>query len=136
MAGHLLSKFDNNAVMHDTVNSGCGGQGIFEDLIPLRKNEIGGNHHAAALVAFRQQGEEDFHFVTGLLNVTDIVKDQECEAIQSAQFRLQFQVASGTQATIDEAVGWSKENTATEVDEFVAHGGREMGLPSTGQAEE
>jgi hypothetical protein len=70
------------------------------------------------------------------LNVTDIVKDEEFEAIQSAQFRFQFQVASGPQETIHEAVGWGKENTATEVYEFMAHRSREMGLPFAGRTED
>ena len=36
VAGDLLSEFNNDAVVNDAVNGG-GGQGIFEDLIPLRK---------------------------------------------------------------------------------------------------
>jgi hypothetical protein len=37
MAGHLLSEFDNNAVVEDAVKGGRSNHGIFEDLIPSRE---------------------------------------------------------------------------------------------------
>jgi hypothetical protein len=47
VAGHLLSEFNNNAMVDDAVNGGRSGHGIFEDLIPLRKDEIGSDYHTA-----------------------------------------------------------------------------------------
>ncbi len=41
-------------MVEEAVNVGRGGHGIFEDLIPLRKDEIGSDHRTAALVAFGQ----------------------------------------------------------------------------------
>jgi hypothetical protein len=35
VAGDLLSKFHDDAVVDDTVNGGGGGHGVFEDLFPL-----------------------------------------------------------------------------------------------------
>jgi len=52
MAVDLLSEFDNNAVVNDAVNCGCGGHWVFEDLIPLGKDQVGCDDDAAALIAF------------------------------------------------------------------------------------
>jgi hypothetical protein len=41
VAGHLLSKFDNNTVVDDAVNGGSGGHGVFEDLIPFSVQPTG-----------------------------------------------------------------------------------------------
>jgi hypothetical protein len=50
MAGHLLSELNNNPMVEDAVKGDRSGHGIFEDLIPLRKDEIGSDYHTAALM--------------------------------------------------------------------------------------
>ncbi len=81
VTGHLLSEFDDNAVVDDTVNSSSGGHGVLENLIPLREDKIGSNDDAVTLIAFSEQGKKDFHFVTRLLNITDVVEDKNFKAI-------------------------------------------------------
>jgi hypothetical protein len=76
MACHLLSEFDDNTMVNDTVNGSCGGHGVFEDLIPLGKDQIGSDHHTATLIALSQLSKENFHFVAGLLDITDVIQDE------------------------------------------------------------
>ena len=57
VAGHLRSEFDDDAVVDHAIDGSGGGQGIFEDLIPLGEDQIGGDDHTATFVAFGQKGE-------------------------------------------------------------------------------
>ena len=82
VAGDLLSEFNSNAMVDNAVNGSCRGHGIFEDLIPLRKDQVSSNDDAAALVVFSQRGEENSHFIAGLLDVADVVEDQYFKVIQ------------------------------------------------------
>ena len=86
VAGDLLSELNNNAMVDDTVNGSGRGHGILEYLVPLRKYQIRSDNNAAALVAFSQQSEENLHFITGLLDVADVVEDKYLEAIKAAEF--------------------------------------------------
>jgi len=49
--------------------------GVLEDPIPLAEDDIAGDDHAAALVAFGEGGEEHLHLVAALLHVSDVVED-------------------------------------------------------------
>ena len=83
--------------MDDAVNGGSGGHGVFEDLIPLRKDQIGSDDNTAAFITFRQEGKQDFHLFSGLLNVADIIEDQDFKTIQAAKFDFQFEVPASAQ---------------------------------------
>ena len=113
MAGDLLSEFNDDAVVDDAVDGSGRGHGVFEDLVPLRKDQVGSDDDAAAFVAFGQQGEEHFHFVAGLLDVADVVEDEHFEAIEAAEFVFEQQVAFGAQQVIHQAVGGGEEDTAS-----------------------
>ena len=54
MAGHLLSELNHNPMVNNAVNGRRIGHGIFEDLIPLRKDEIVTDYRTAELAAFGQ----------------------------------------------------------------------------------
>ena len=88
MAGYLLSELNNDAVMHDAVDCGGGCHGVFKYLIPLRKDEVGGDHDTAAFVAFGKQGEKHFHLLSGLLDVANVVEDQDVETVEFAELLL------------------------------------------------
>lgn len=51
--------------MDEPVDGGHGGHLVFEDLVPLREDQVRADHHAAPLVAFPEEGEEHFHFGDG-----------------------------------------------------------------------
>jgi hypothetical protein len=48
----LTAKFQDHRVMDESVDGGHGRHRVFEDLIPLGKHQIAGDHHAAPFVAF------------------------------------------------------------------------------------
>ena len=50
--------------------------GSFEDLLPLGKWQIAGDHDAAALIAMRQQVEKHLHLLATVLHVADVVDDE------------------------------------------------------------
>jgi len=65
--------------MHQAINGGRGGHRVLEDVFPSRKGEIAGEHHAASLVTFRQECEQDFHLFSALLHVADVINDDRIE---------------------------------------------------------
>ena len=81
--------------MDDPVNGRRGGQRVFENLIPLRKDEIGGDNDTATFIAFGQKSEEDLHFFPALLDVTDVIEDDHLKTIQPFEFPFQVVVAFG-----------------------------------------
>src|SRR5678815_983777 len=75
-------EFENYTVMNQPVDRGGRGHRVFEDPFPFGERQIAGNEHAAALVAFRQEREQNFHLFTALLYVTEIVDDQSFKVRQ------------------------------------------------------
>ena len=72
-------------MMHNAVDSSQGRHGIFEDAIPLSKDQIRGNHHGFAFIALGQKGEEYFHLATVLLDIANILEDNTGEAIEHGE---------------------------------------------------
>ena len=83
--------------MHQSIDGRRGGHRIFEDPLPFGKDEIAGQQHAMTLVAMGQQGEQDFHFVTALLHIAEVVNYQGLISIQPLQFFLQPEFGFGQQ---------------------------------------
>jgi len=108
VAGDLLSKFHDGAVVYDAINGGSGGHGVFEDLLPLGENQVGCDDDAAAFVTFGQQGEKHFHLVAGLLDIADVVENDDFVGVEVAQLVFKQQVALGAQEFVNKAVGRSK----------------------------
>ena len=66
-------QLQDHTVVHQPVDRGCRGHGIFEDPFPFRKGEIGSDHDATPLVAMGQQGKQHLHFFAALLHIADVV---------------------------------------------------------------
>ena len=81
----VFAKLDDQTVMHHSVDRRRGGEGILEDLIPLGEDEVGGDDHAAPFVPFGQKSKQNFHFLAALLHVTQIVENDDGEAVKAAQ---------------------------------------------------
>lgn len=130
----FLAELNDDAVMDDAVDGGCGGQRVFENLVPLGKDQVRGNHQAAALIAFGQKGEEHLHFFPTLLDIADIVQNDDLELVQLAQFPLQGIIAFGRQEATDQLEGGQEEDTTTGLDKRMAHAGGTVGFAGAGQA--
>jgi len=81
-----LHHVENDRVMLDAINGDQSGHGIFEDAIPLGKDQFGGQHHGFAFVALDQEGEENLYLIAILLDIADIILDDTGETIQLSQF--------------------------------------------------
>jgi|GEM_PF-2422616 len=97
--------------MHEAVDRGQCGHLVFENLIPLRKDEVGTDHDAAALIAFGQECEEHLHFLSVLLHIADIVENDDLVAVEFFEFRFQAQVTLGREQLPHELEGGTKKHT-------------------------
>ena len=132
VADDLLSKFHDGAVMYDAINGGSGGHRVFEDLLPLGKNQVGRDDDAAAFVTFGQKGEKHFHLVAGLLDIADVVENDDFVGVEMAQLVFEQQVTFGAQEFVNKAVSRSEKDAVPGLDELVANGGGEMGFSNAG----
>ena len=76
-------EFDDHGLVHDTVDRRSSGHRILEDLVPLREHEVAGDHHAATLLAVRQEREQHLLLVTVLPHVADVVQGHTLIALPS-----------------------------------------------------
>ncbi len=90
-----MHHIQNHRVMDHAIDGRHGGHRIFEDALPFTENQIGGNHDGFALIAFSQEGEEYFHFITGVLNITNIIQDHAGKLLELGQLLRKAQVSRG-----------------------------------------
>ena len=121
-AGHFRAKFDDATMVDHAVNGGSGGEWVLEDLVPLGKNEIGGNDDTASLVPFGQKGKENLHFLLILLNIAKIIQNNHGEAVEAFEFPLQFVISFGPQQAIDQFEGGTEEDPVAALDPFKGQG--------------
>src|SRR5207247_4636451 len=106
-----------------------------EDAVRLREDEVAADQHALALVAFRKEGEEHLHLFAVLLDVPDVIDENNVEGIEAVEFLLQFQRFLRDEEPLDESERREKEHLEAPLDELVADGAEDVGLPTTRQAE-
>ena len=111
MALGLLGGFDpvagdveleDDAVMDQAVDGRGGGHRVFEDLFPLAEGQVAGEEHAAAFIAFGQEGEEDLDLIAVLLDVADVIDEQRFIAAEPPDGLGQHEIALGRQQLLDE----------------------------------
>ena len=55
-----------------------------KNLVPLAEDQVRGDGDRLLLVALGEEGEQDLHFLAGLLHVADIVEDDDVPAFVAA----------------------------------------------------
>src|SRR5258708_6554004 len=70
-----LHQIQNDGVMNDAIYRRHRGHRVFEDLIPLAKNQIRRNDHRFVFIALGEEREEHFHLVTVLLYIADVIEN-------------------------------------------------------------
>ena len=108
VAGQI--QLQDDAVVHEAVYCRRGGHRIFEYLLPLGERQVAGDHHAASFVAVGHQGEEHLHFLTVLLDVTDVVDHQCIVASQSLKSSLEPELALGDKQLLDQQLTGAEED--------------------------
>ena len=59
--------------MHHPVQGSHRRHRIFENLVPLRKDEVRRNSNRPIFVPFGQEDKQDFHFFAVLLHIPDVI---------------------------------------------------------------
>jgi len=127
-----LQEVEDHRVMHHPVHGGHGGHGVLEDLSPVGEHQVGGDDHAAPLVAVGQQGEEHLHLLPVVLDVADVVQDQRGEGVELGQLLRQPEVALGRQQALHQRGGRGPEHRVIQGDEGGPEGGDHVAFPRAG----
>src|SRR5258708_5193539 len=90
-------ELQNNGVMHQTVHRCHRRHRVLENLVPLRENQIAAQQYAAPLISLGQKGEEHFHLLPRLLNVSQVVQNDRLKAVQLLEQFIQAQLPLGCQ---------------------------------------
>ena len=105
--------------MDDPVDCSSSGHRVLEDLVPLRENQVAGDHHAPTLVPLRQEGEEHLDFLPALLHVSDVVDDDDVEMVEPFQRALEFEAPLGDQQSLHDAEGGLEQHLVATLDQRV-----------------
>ena len=109
-------------MVHQTVNRCRRGHRVLEDLFPVGEDQVRCDQDAATFVPVGEQSEEHLHFVTAVLNVTDVIDDESVELVESLEFLLQPELGLGPQESLDQQRTWSEVDSPTLQDEFMTEG--------------
>lgn len=112
--------------MDDPINGRGRGQGILENLIPLGKDEIGGDDDTTTFIPFGQKSKEDLHFFPALLDITDVIEDDDLKTIQPFEFPFQVIITFSSEQAVDQLVGRCKPDGVIALDPFKSKGRGEM----------
>ena len=76
-----LHHIQDDGVMDDAIYGRHRCHRVFEDLIPLAKDQIRGNNHRFAFIAFGEEREEHFHLIALLLHIADVIENHASKFI-------------------------------------------------------
>ena len=110
--------------MHHPVDGGCGRQRILENLVPLRKDQIGGDDYATAFVPFGQKGKQHLHFLATLLDVAEVIQNYNLKAVKPFEFPFQVVFLFGPQQAFNQFKSGREQHPIASLHPFVAQGGR------------
>ena len=117
--------------MHEAIDHRRCRHGILEDLLPLGERQVAREHDAATLVAIRQEREQDFHFLTALLHIADIVKDHRLVLREPLEHSRQLEIPLRHKELLDEKRASPEEDPPPFVHELLADGAEQVSLPAT-----
>ncbi len=127
-------EFQNHGMMDHPIHGRRRGHGILEDLVPLAEDEIAGDQHRPALIAFGQQGEQHVHLFAVLLHIPEVIENERVKAVEPFQFSREAEIAFGREQALDELEGGGKEHGAPLPDKLQSESTDEMGLARAGIA--
>ena len=126
---HLAAELDDQTVMDDAINGGRCDQWILDDLVPRREHEIGGEEDTPPFIPLGEKGEQHLGLLAGLLDITQIVQDDDWQAVQAAQPWFWLVVPSGAKQTSYELEGQCQKDTEAALCPFVAQRGGHHARP-------
>ena len=108
----FVVQLQDDRVMDEPVNGRCGGHGIFEDLVPLTEDQVGGDHQALALVALGQKRQQHLHLLTVLLHIADVIEHHHLIVVQLAQHGFQPELLLGYEHVLHQVEGRDEQHRA------------------------
>src|SRR6185436_16924656 len=104
-------------------------------LVPLAKNQIAGDHHAASLVPLGEKGEQHLHLVAALLDIPYVVEGDRVVPVEDRKLVLEAQIALGSEQALDERVRRHEQDAVPTLDQLVADGADQVRLAAARQPE-
>jgi hypothetical protein len=101
----LAFEGDHGGVVHESVDQRGGDHRVAEDLAPGFEPAVAGDHDAAALVAARDQGEEQVRGLAFEREVADFVDDQQLVALDAFEFLVEGVALLGFFESADPLLG-------------------------------
>ncbi len=82
--------------MNQSIDGCRGGHGVFEDLLPIRENQVAGEQNASLFVSMGEKSKKNLHFLAALLHIAKIIYEQCLEPTQSLQLSFQQEFGFGS----------------------------------------
>ncbi len=77
----LFTELNNDTVVYNAIDSGGGGLRVLENLVPLRKNQVGSNHYIATIVTFCANAPADPLYLDSTYGESSLVYAQGAEKL-------------------------------------------------------
>ena len=101
-----------------------------EDAVPVGEHEVARDQNAPSLVAFGEEREEDFHLLSVLLHVPDVIERHDVELVEAAQLPLETEVPLRREQPLHEPERGREQDPVSSLDELVTDGRNRVALPS------
>lgn len=101
---------EDGGMVHQPVDGGERHRWIGEDPAPFAEGLVGGDHQGTALVAGADQLKQNARLGLVLGDVGEVVEDQQIEAVEPTDGRLQAELAPGDLQLLDEIGGAGERN--------------------------
>lgn len=94
----LTVELEDGGVVDEPIDGRHRRHRVFEDLVPLAEDQVGGDDDGLLLIALGQEVKEHLHLLAGLLDVADVVDDDGIEAPEPRDGLRQLEVAFASAA--------------------------------------
>jgi hypothetical protein len=124
------------AVVQEPVEDRGGDHLVAEDLAPLRDHLVGREQHAAALVATRDELEEQIRAALLEGQIAQLIDDEELRLREEADLLGEATFGFGLRKRADERRRRDEEDGVSGLDDGAAEADREVSLADTRRAEQ
>ena len=101
-------KLGDDRVVNDPVDGRR--HRALEELLPLAEHHVPRHDDRATLVALRDEREEDLPLLRSLFEITQVVEEQDIEAIQLTQRTRKIEISLGREKILNELIGRNEVN--------------------------
>src|SRR5581483_7105451 len=128
-------ELEDDGVVDKAVDRRGGRERILEDPLPLVEHGIARDQHRTPLVAFGEQGEEDFRLLGALADVAEVIQDDQGEGVELVEEPGEHEIALGGEELLDELVRAGEAHGVARLNERVPEHRGGVTLARAGQPE-